>query len=344
MPRRWRTGSVELVSSDATDEDDDCDRKRPKIARVKTEAHEDPVASTSEVDEVLGGDDDTDLAALVQAEWDNLEKEGGVDNPEMEAGVDNPEMEDGVPEVLDASDDEDRPLVHPKKLWLGEVLGKIRKSKTLSKDSKEAARKAFARYRGESDAEMVYNAFVACSGEAWVSILDNVRPPPGGWQPLPAAAAEVANESDEKQEAAPLCTHVRVQKILESWKGYKAMRNFKNERGAVREVKGTDKNLRRLKGRCAYEKLVSWVSAATRPHDPTLSTEEYAKMLYLMLATNTTRYNNVTGLVQYLKQTPPAEARAHICLNVLNKSVDDGRVVPRVAAFHSAVAKLVAGQ
>tara|TARA_Y100000389_G_scaffold15784_1_gene13979 strand:- start:169 stop:1176 length:1008 start_codon:yes stop_codon:yes gene_type:complete len=335
MPRRRRTGTVQLVSSDATDEDENCDHKRPKIAHVKTKAHEDPMASTSEVDEVLGGDDDADLAALVQAEWDNLEKEGGVDNPEME---------DGVPEVLDASDDEDRPLVHPKKLWLSEVLGEIKKSKTLSKDSKEAARKAFARYMGESDAESVYNAFVACSGEAWVPILDNVRPPPGGWQPLLAAAAEVANESDEKQEAAPLCTHVRVQKILESWTGYKAMLNFKNERGAVREVKGTDKNLRRLKGRCAYEKLFSWVSAATRPHDPTQSIEEYAKMLYLMLATKTTLYKNVTGLVQYLKRTPPEEAMAHICLNVLNKSVDDGRVVPRVAAFHSAVAKLVAGQ
>jgi len=329
MLQKKRKYKVELVSSDATDDDDDYDSKRTKIVRVKkekSEEHEGPTASISEIDEAFGDDGDTELAALLEAE------------------LAKPEEED-VPEVLDASDDEDRPLVHPKKVWLGKVLQEITKSKTLSEDRKADARAALARYKSESDAVAVYNAFVERCGETWCAILDRVGAPPGGWQPLPAAAAEVADESDEEPEVAPLCTHDRVQRILGSWRAYKAIPNFKTQRAAVREVKDTDTNLHRLEGRCAYEKLVAWVGAALHPHgQPRSSVEEYAKMLYLMLATNTKEYTNVAGLIKYLDRTPPERAMAHICLHVLNKSVDDERAVDRVVAFHLAVAKVAAGQ
>ena len=353
---------VQLAPSDDTDDEDIPCTQLAKVARVKKEktpepeadAYDGPSVSDGEIAEAFPDDAAVDeLEAAVASELEAADEEE-EEQGRSEMGICYEDAErkakekkaKKLPEVIETSDDddEDRPLVHPKKKWLMKIVAKIRGSKKLSMDRVHDAEASIKKFKRESDAQEVYNDLMQAAGTTWVSILDAVGPPPGGWQPLPADEPEAASKSDEEPPGPALCTHDRVQKILRSWRSLKSMKDHKKQREPVREVRDTDKALHLFKGRCAYEKLRSWVSSANYPHQQPEADEEAAKMLYLMLATKTKMYTNMATLTTYLKNARSEEAMALICLKVLNKSVDDERAVNRTAQFHAALAKVVANQ
>ena len=348
---------VQLADSDPSDDEDIPCTQLAKVARVKKEktpdpepeVYDGPSVSDGEIAEAAFPDDaavdelEAAMASALEAAGEE-EDQGRSEDAERKAKGKKAKKLPEVVEASDENDDEDKPLVHPKKKWLMKIVAKIRGSKKLSMDRVHDAEASIKKFKRESDAQEVYNDLMQAAGTTWVSILDAVGPPPGGWQPMPADEPDAASKSDEEPPRPALCTHDRVQKILRSWRSLKSMKDHKKEREPVREVRDTDKALHLFKGRCAYEKLCSWVSSANYPHQQPEADEEAAKMLYLMLATKTKMYTNMATLITYLKNVRSEEAMALICLKVLNKSVDDERAVNRTAQFHAALAKVVAKQ
>ena len=120
----------------------------------------------------------------------------------------------------------------------------------------------------------------------------------------------------------------------------KSVKDYKSKRSEVREVMRTDALLYQLEGNSAHTKLVAYVNKK-KPDKKEGWVRTTADMLFLMLATKTKAYKTVSSLLHYIDKTPPAEAMAHICLDVLNKKADSEEMLDVVSKYHETVAQMV---
>jgi len=157
------------------------------------------------------------------------------------------------------------------------------------------------------------------------------------------AEAEEAEEVEEVEEVEELSTQDMVAQIRGKWgcMARKSVKDYKSKRSAVREVMRTDALLYKLEGNSAHTKLVAYVNKK-KPNKKEGWVRTTADMLFLMLATKTKAYKTVSSLLRYIDKTPPAEAMAHICLDVLNKKADSEGMLDLVSNYHESVAQIAA--
>lgn len=133
-------------------------------------------------------------------------------------------------------------------------------------------------------------------------------------------------------------TMERVKTIRKAWHCLDDW--HKTDHRVVREVTFSDDDaLGSLEGETANAKLAAYVTKKM-PKATRIQISAIADMLFLMLATRTEQYNDVSSLISYLTSAPPAKVMAHICIDVLHKSA--GKKVSRgqVMNIYKSVAKM----